>query len=69
MSPVEHYFENLLFTFAKHGLSKEYDEIKKNDSNIQYFDQNVKDAIETCTTYIIDCCNWDKNKVNELLDQ
>lgn len=66
MSPQEHYFENLVCAFAR--LENEgYNNVKKHDSNPEYFGQDVKEAIEICAVYVIDICNWDKEKVTKLL--
>lgn len=67
MSPEEHYFENLIFAFAKGGLD-EYDKVVENDCNTKWFSQDVKHAIEICAIYVIDCCQWNKDKVSELLE-
>lgn len=64
--PEEHYFENLLFAYAKYD-DEGYDKVKQNDSNIEYFDQDVKQSIEICATYVIDCCDWDKEKLSKFL--
>ena len=68
MSPEEHYFENLLFAFAKGG-NEFYGKVVENDSNPKWFDADVKKAIETCAVYVIDCCEWGKDNVSKLLDK
>ena len=68
MSPEEHYFENLLFAFARGGNDC-YDKVVENDPNLEWFNADVKEAIETCAIYVIDCCEWDKDNVNKLLNQ
>ena len=65
MSNEEHYFENLLFAYSRGG--DDMNKVKKNDSNIQYLDNDVKHAIETCATYIIDCCGWDSSVLRDFL--
>ena len=64
MSNQEHYFENLLFAYTR-GT---YDECHRFDSNIKWLTDEEKAAIETCATYIIDCCNWDKDVVKAFLE-
>lgn len=66
MSPEEHYFENLLFAFERGG-NESFDKVVENDSNPEWFNDDVKKAIETCAIYVIDCCKWDKGNVNKLL--
>ena len=66
MSNEEHYFENLLFAYSKGGM-EQYDLCKQKDSNIQYLDEKVKFAIESCASYIIDCCDWQKEYLGAFL--
>ena len=68
MSSQEHYFENLMYAFARFG-HEGYNNTQKYDINCKYFEQDVKEAIEICATYVIDICNWDKEKVTKLLNQ
>lgn len=66
MSNEEHYFENLLFAY-KRGGAERYDQCKKDDSNIMYLSDDVKRAIETCASYVIDCCGWEKEILDDFL--
>jgi len=67
MSDQEHYFENLLFAYARSDGSKFIEDLIPNDSNLKYFGPEVKKAIETCAVYIIDCCNWNPKVVGDFL--
>lgn len=67
MSNKEHYFENLLFAYKDGGRDSFY-KCMENDSNIKSITADAKDAIETCAIYVIDCLDWDKDKVWTLLD-
>ena len=66
MSNEEHYFENLLFAYSRGGVER-YDKVKEHDSNIQYLTNDVKRAIETCASYVIDCCNWNPEVIGDFL--
>lgn len=66
MSNEEHYFENLLFSYAGGG-AEQYDICKENDINTQYFSQETKRAIEICASYIIDCCKWEQDVLDDFL--
>ena len=66
MSPEEHYFENLLFSYARGG-KEQYIKCKTHDLNVPYFSEEIKHAIETCSTYIIDCCGWKQDTLQNFL--
>lgn len=66
MSNEEHYFENLLFSYKRGGVDQ-YNMCKQNDSNIQYLSSDVKRAIETCASYVIDCCGWKPGDLGDFL--
>jgi hypothetical protein len=66
MSPEEHYFENLLHAY-KDGGDKQYEKRKSDDRNPQYFSKETKAAIETCAIYIIDCCGWEQDTLEDFL--
>lgn len=66
MSPEEHYFENLLYAY-KRGGNGSYETCRENDVNTQYFSKETKLAIETCAAYIIDCCGWEQNVLEDFL--
>ena len=65
MSHEEHYFENLLFAYSR-GVDM-YDKVKENDSNIRYLTADIKHTIETCASYVIDCCGWDSGVLGHFL--
>ena len=66
MSPVEHYFENILFHYVKtDGKESTY---RYDDTNTRYFSPEVKQAIQECAVYIIDCCNWNPAVIKDFLD-
>lgn len=67
MSNEEHYFENLLFAYARGGYGS-YDQCKKDDSNIRYLSDDVKRAIEICVSYVVDCCGNDEEWLKAFLD-
>ncbi len=67
MSNEEHYFENLLFAYKRGGI-EQYERCKETDSNIQYLSQDTKRAIENCASYLIDCCGWEKETLNDFLE-
>lgn len=67
MSNEEHYFENLLFAYARDGYGG-YDQCKKDDSNIKYLSDDAKRAIETCVSYVVDCCGWKEEWLKAFLD-
>ena len=66
MSPEEHYFENLLFAYKRGGI-EQYERCKETDSNTQYLSQDTKRAIETCASYVIDCCGWKPEDLEDFL--
>lgn len=66
MSPEEHYFENLLHAY-KNGGGEQYEKCKSSDCNPRYFSKETKKAIETCATYIIDCCGWEQDTLGDFL--
>lgn len=65
MSPQEHYFENILFSF-KNGQS--YDEAVVDKSNTQWLTIEEINAIQTCALYVINnICDWSKDKMEHIL--
>lgn len=67
MSNEEHYFENLLYAYARGGYEG-YDRCKTYDSNIGYLSDDVKRAIEICVSYVIDCCGNGEKWLKAFLD-
>lgn len=62
MSNVEHYFENILFCYAR------TEEFPINDSNIKYLSEDEIKTIETCASYIIyDICNGSSDQLSVIL--
>lgn len=62
MSNIEHYFENILFYYAK------TEEFPIKDDNIKYLSKDEKEAIEICAQYIIyDLCDGSGDKLAIIL--
>jgi len=68
MSPEEHYFENLLFKYARDGHVDYVSDLLPLDSNLSSFSYSVRKAIEACATYVIECCGWDKEVLDSFLN-
>lgn len=62
MSNIEHYFENILYYYAR------TEQFPENDSNIKYLTEDEKRSIEYCAQYIIyDICDGSGDQLSTIL--